>query len=266
MKIALALSALCVLAAAPVRALPGAIDLDRLGGALGAEGFAVPQGELVSPPPPAPAGALVETDPADGPRVSLVGLLDRHWTATDLFDDAAGRTFVSGTLDLAGDGWLVVTPPGGSAQMVKIERGMSGSWSAGGRRYSVDLDVSIFRARLANIIEIKDGSGATVWKRRIIDLFQKTYDAGRAIVVDGRPYRLFLSRMPGSGRPAAPTTQVGLCLIYDERDSSGNHAQYDFYRFPFSSLQGVSLAIKLFNGDPARLEASSDGAELTISR
>jgi|GEM_PF-1858846 len=267
MKTVLSASALLSLCVARAFALPGAIDLDRLSGGLGAEGFAVPAGDRVVNPPPTPSAAVARVaPPPDDAVVSLSGLLDRHWTTVDSFSDPAGETYVSGTLDLNGDGWLVVAPPGAAPLMIKIERGMSGAWAAGGRRYAADLNVNIFRARLNNVLEIKDGSGATVWNRRIVDLFQRTYDAGRAVVIGGRPYRLFLSHLPGGGKPAAASSAVGLCLIYDQLDSSGRHDQYDFYRFDFSALVGKSLPVRLYGGDLATLSASSDGESLTISR
>jgi uncharacterized protein YdeI (BOF family) len=263
MKIVLLVSAL---AAVPARALPGAIDLDRAAGALAPEGMAPPAG-FFAPAPPTPVAVAAYSAAPDDARVALAGLVDRHWTQTDWFDDAAGRTFVAGTLDLNGDGWLAVTAPGRAAFLVKIERGMSAAWSAGGRSYKLDLDVSIFRPRLSNVLEIRDAAaGGTVWRRRIVDLFQKTYDAGRAVVIGGRPYRLFLSRMPGSGSPASPSSRIGLCLIYDQLDGSGAHDQYDFYRYPLEALQGVALVVRLYAGDQALLQVSSDGEELTISR
>jgi hypothetical protein len=98
---------------------------------------------------------------------------------TDFFSGPGGITLLSGTLDLAGDGYLAVTPPGGASRFVKIERGMSGAWSDGARGYRVSLSVSIFRPRLANFIQIRDtATGQIVWEKRILDLFRVTYRAG----------------------------------------------------------------------------------------
>ena len=267
MKAALRLAALAPLLAAPrAFATPDMIDLERLAGGAQAAGFAASPARLEAPPPPTPRSIPELKAVPDDRRVDLRGLLDRHWETTDSFSDAAGRTLVAGTLDLSGDGWLVVTPPGRGPLLVKIERGMSAEWEAGGRRYSADLDVSIFRARLNNLIEIKGGDGSTLWKKRIVDLFQRTYQAGGEVVIAGRVYRLFLSRMPDGGRPASPSDRVGLCLIYDELDESGRHSQYDFYRFPIETMEGSALAAKLFGGDAVLLQASPDGSELTISR
>jgi len=265
MKAALLLS---LFAATHARALPGAIDLDAIAAGAQSAGFSPIAGHYVPPAqPPAPPAALVYASGAqDDARVDLAGLLDRHLTAADSFDDGIGRTFVSGTLDLAGDGWMAVTPPGQTPLLVKIERGMSAQWAAGGRGYSLDLDASIFRARLNNILEIKDGSGRTVWRRRIIELFQKTFEAGRPVVIGGRSYRLFVARMPDGQRPARPSSRLGLCLIYDQLDGWGRHDQYDFYRFPLEAMTGRRLDVALYGGDRASLEVSPDLSALTISR
>jgi hypothetical protein len=267
MKTALLLSAL---AAAPAHAVPGGIDLDRLSAGLGVEGFAVPEGgrlSVAAPPTPVAVPVAGSVTPPDDASVALTGLLDRHLTTADGFDDAAGRTFLAVTLDFTGDGWLAVTPPGRATMYVKIERGMSATWSARGRSYSLDLNVNIFRPKLNNIFEIKS-SGATIWRRRIIDILQKTFEAARPVVIGGRAYRLFLARMPDrASRPAVASDKRGVCLIYDQLDGAGRHDQYDPYGFPLESLErGAPLAVQLYGGDRAFLHVSSDGSELTISR
>lgn len=193
---------------------------------------------------------------ADTQTVALAPLLDRHLAATDSFAGAGGRTMVAGTLDLAGDGFLAVTPPGGATRFIKIERGMSGSWSDGVHGYRVSLSVNIFRPRLANYIVIKDAdTGATVWEKRILELFRLTYRAGEPVNLAGRPYRLFFSARP----------DLGLCFIYDDA-SEGGH-EYKFYMVPVSQIQGaLPASYKMYGGDVVRLHASPDLATLSITR
>lgn len=206
---------------------------------------------------PIPAPVLLDVPPAgDAQTVALARLLDRHLAATDSFNGAGGVTMVSGTLDLSGDGYLAITPPGGASRFVKIERGMSGSWVDGVHAYRVSLSVNIFRPRLANFIVIKDAStGQVVWEKRILELFRLTYKAGEPVNLSGRPYRLFYS--------AKPT--LGLCFIYDDV-VDGTH-DYKFYMVPLAQIQGAAPAsYRMFGGDVVKLHASADLATLQITR
>lgn len=206
---------------------------------------------------PVPVPVLTRIRAAeDSQTVALAPLLDRHLAATDSFAGAGGRTLVAGTLDLAGDGFLALTPPGGGTRFIKIERGMSGSVSDGVHTYRVSLSVSIFRPRLANYIVIKDANtGQVVWEKRISELFRLTYRAGEPVNLAGRPYRLFFSARP----------DLGLCFIYDDT-SEGGH-EYKFYMVPLSQIQGAAPAsYKMFGGDVVRLRASADASTLEIKR
>lgn len=245
MKTAILLSALAVSAHAapdPAALMRSALPLD-FGAAVFDEPVFIPAPVLMR---------LAE----DTQTVTLAPLLDRHLPTTDSFQGAAGRTLVAGTLDLAGDGYLAVTPPGGAPRFIKIERGMSGSWSDGVHAYRVSLSVSIFRPRLANYIVIKDAStGLTVWEKRISELFRLTYAAGEPVNLAGRPYRLFYSQKPTNG----------LCFIYDDT-SAGGH-EYKFYMVPLDQIRGaVPTSYKMYGGDTVRLRVTPDLATLDISR
>lgn len=192
----------------------------------------------------------------DQQTVALAPLLDRHLATTDSFMGAGGKTLVAGTLDLRGDGYLAVTPPGGAPNFVKIERGMSGSWTDGASSYRVSLSVNIFRARLLNYIVIRNTTtGQVVWEKRINDLFRLAYRAGEPVNLAGRPYRLFYS--------ARPT--LGLCFIYDDT-SAGGH-DFKFYMVPLEQIQGaVPTSYKMYGGDTVKLQASPDLTTLQITR
>ena len=219
-------------------------------------GFAPVAIDIPVPVPAAVPVLMSLPQEPDTQTVALRPLLDRHLAATDSFAGAGGRTMVAGTLDLAGDGYLAVTPPGRATRFVKIERGMSGSWSDGVHDYRVSLSVSIFRPRLANYIVIKDANtGRTVWENRILELFRLTYRAGEPVNLAGRPYRLFFSARP----------DLGLCFIYDDT-SQGEH-DYKFYMVPLHQIQGAAPAsYKMFGGDVVRLHASPDLSTLEIKR
>ena len=206
---------------------------------------------------PIPAPVLVRAQfEGDTQTVALAPLLDRHLSATDSFAGAGGSTLISGTLDLAGDGYLAVTPPGGAPRFIKIERGMSGSWNDGVSSYRVSLSVNIFRPRLANYIVIRNTTtGQVVWEKRISDLFRVTYRAGEPVNLAGRPYRLFYSQKP----------TLGLCFIYDDT-SAGGH-DFKFYMVPLEQLQGAAPSTyRMFGGDVVKLQVSSDLSTLQITR
>lgn len=249
--------ALCLACAVPAAAeapvwrarvaavLPAGLELpDAPPTVLGAPVFQLVQARLGAP---------------DTASVALPSVFERHLTRTSGFNSPSGWTHLSGTLDLAGDGFLAVTPPGGTTRFFKIERNMSGSWSSGGRRYSVALSVNIFRARLSNYIVVTDDAGRTVWEQQIRELFRLTYAAGEPVVLAGRPYRLFYSSLPdGSGRR-------GLCFIYE--DNSSGTREYRFYLIPLEQVMGASpTSYSMFGGDRVRLQVTPDRAILSISR
>ncbi len=192
----------------------------------------------------------------DTQTVALAPLLDRHLSTVDSFMGAGGETLIAGTLDLSGDGYLAVTPPGGAPRFIKIERGMSGTWVDGVHAYRVSLSVNIFRPRLANYIVLRNTTtGQVVWEKRILELFRLTYRAGEPVNLAGRPYRLFYSQKP----------TLGLCFIYDDA-SSGVH-DYKFYMVPVGQITGAAPAsYRMFGGDVVRLQASPDLTSLHISR
>ena len=212
-------------------------------------------GEPVFIPVPVPVLMRAQLE-GDTQTVALAPLLDRHLSIVDSFLGAGGETLIAGTLDLSGDGYLAVTPPGGERRFIKIERGMSGTWNDGVHSYRVNLSVNIFRPRLANYIQIRDAStGQIVWENRILELFRHTYRAGEPVNLAGRPYRLFYSQKP----------TLGLCFIYDDT-SEGGH-DYKFYMVPVGQITGAApVSYRMFGGDVVRLHASPDLTTLHIAR
>lgn len=220
-------------------------------------GWELPDAPLsVTGRPVAPPRALTAPDTAS---VELDGLFERHLHRTSGYFAGVEHVEVAGSLDLNGDGFLAVTPRGQATRYIKIQRNMSGSWQAGGQRYSVSLSVNIFRPRLNNWIVIKDASGRVVWEMQIREMFRATYGAGEPVVLAGRPYRLFYSSQPdGSGRR-------GLCFIYE--DNGSGTREYRFYLIPLDQLRGPSpSSYTFYGGDRIRLQAAPDGSTLHISR
>lgn len=210
-----------------------------------------------APPVAVPVPALVRAgQAADAQTVALAPLLDRHLSSTDAVFTAAGKTLLAGTLDVNGDGYFAVTPPGRTPHFIKIERNMAGSWSDGVRTYRASLSVSIFRPRLDNYIQIHDAAtGQLVWEKRISELFRLTYAAGEPVNLAGRAYRLFYSAKPN----------LGLCFIYDE--VKGGKHDYKFYMVPMVQIMGSTpTSYKMYGGDVVKLRASADLATLFISR
>lgn len=188
--------------------------------------------------------------------VSLSPLLDRHLSTTDSFVGAGGKTLIGGNLDIKGDGYLSVTPPGQAARFIKIERTMSGTWHDGVNWYKVSLSINVFRPRLANYIVLRNTTtGKVVWEKRISELFRLVYLAGSPVTIAGRPYRLFYSSKP----------TFGLAFIYDEINN-GVH-DYKFYMIPMTLIHGASpTAHKLYGGDVVKLLVSADYSTLSITR
>lgn len=210
----------------------------------------------------------------DTTRVNLAGLLDRHLTRADSFMDSTGRHLVGVTLDQTGgdQAWITITPPASTPRMVLIEFGMRASWRAGGRRYAIRMALTSWTSRLNNIIEIVDADAdpeisTPLWRRRIIDLLGVSYGSGEPVVIAGRPYGLFLGRMPDESRkPAVPSSTLGLCLIYDQR-VDGKHVEYFPYGALVSDLQRPEgVVLSLFEGDQARLRIAPDVSALEIYR
>lgn len=250
MKGAIILSMLLA-TSAPAAPDPAALIRSVMPPGFAAAGFDVPA------PVPAPLPVLMAAYRTDTQSVALTALLDRHLSTTDSFDGAAGKTLLGGTLDINGDGYLAVTPPGGIApSFIKIERSMSGTWHDGVHWYKVKLSISIFRPRLANFIVVTDSNtGKVVWEKRISELFRLTYRAGEPVTIGGRPYRLFYSKKP----------TFGVCFIYDEVND-GDH-DYKFYMIPMNQIQGaVPTSYKMYGGDVVKLQASPDLSTLYISR
>lgn len=250
MRVAILLS---VLLGARAYAAPDPAALMR--SALPADFAPAGLGEPVFIPIPVPVLMRIQLE-GDTQTVALAALLDRHLSIVDSYAGAGGETLIAGTLDLSGEGYLAVTPPGGERRFIKIERGMSGSWVDGVHAYRVNLSVNIFRPRLANYIQIRDTTtGQILWEKRILELFRLTYRVGEPVNLAGRPYRLFYSQKP----------TLGLCFIYDDT-SSGSH-DYKFYMVPVGQITGAAPAsYRMFGGDIVKLHASPDLSTLQITR
>ena len=159
-------------------------------------------------------------------------------------------------MDVNGGGYLVVTPPGGAARLIKIERGIVDSWNDGVHVYQVSLLVSIFRPRVANFISIRDmTTGGVIWEKRINEFFRLTYEAGEPVNLAGRAYRLYYFARPS----------LGLCFMYDDTSAGGHN--YKFYMVPLEQIQGAApTSHKIYGADIVKLLVSPDLATLHIIR
>ena len=205
----------------------------------------------------------------DTTSVQLAPLIDRHWRASESFNDREGITFLAGTLDLANDGYLSVITPCGHTMFVKIERGMSGRWTCRTRSYEVKLDVSIFRSRYSNVIQIRDSSTKLmVWERKINELFRATYAAGEPVVLAGRPYSMFYSHLPDPAfRPAVASSRLGFAFIFEESIDGGRDVEYKRYLVAADLVQEPApVPFRLYAGDLVKFQASQDLSVLYISR
>jgi hypothetical protein len=252
--------ALTALLAAAAAATPDAIapELTAWAQALGAPGAEAPVKTAFAAPPSSPAPIpvpLIQT-------LNLSGLLDRHWTRADSFTDAAGKTAVSATLDLAQNGWLVVVPPGGSPRLVKMASGMSDRWTAKGQTYQLGLQANIF-SQYDSVLTISNaGTGAVVWQKSIAGLFALVDKAGLPVVVGGLGYRVFLSHLPAG--PSSPTTaskSVALALVYD----SGSGAD-QIFMYSVDALTPGPVYLRLLGGVSVYARLSPDLSTLDLAR
>ncbi len=215
---------------------------------------------------PVPQGSFVRGQ-GPGVTVPLTDILNKHWTASDAFGVGVDKTYLSGHIDLEGDGYMSVLGEGWTEpRFFKIERGMSGRWVVHRSSYSVSLSVSIFRAKLNNYIVVsKDGAGKA-YELRIAELFSATYKAGTDISMGGESYRLFYSsniESKKTGLPAADPENPVLCFIHDEVD--GDSHDYKFFLIPLKDLAGKGPVVyKFFNNQKLSLTVPPDASSLEI--
>lgn len=215
---------------------------------------------------PVALGRAVQGPPGPAVTVSLPDKLNRHWTASDAFGEGVDKTYLSGHIDLNGDGYLAVLGAGWTEpRFIKIERGMSGSWVVHRSTYSVSLSVSIFRAKLNNFIVISKAGAGKAYEMRIAELFAATYKAGTDIAVGGHAYRLFYSgNIDGSRTP--PALDAGtpvLCFIHDEVDGTAH--DYKFFLIPIRDVAGRGgVVYEFFRNQKLTLTVPQDLSSLEI--
>ncbi|MBI5244573.1 MAG: hypothetical protein HY922_12975 [Elusimicrobia bacterium] len=227
---------------------------------------------LDSVPPKAyrpPVRPLGQAQPPGVPdaTVALADVRNRHWKTTDGFGAGDDRIHLSAHFDLEGNAYLSVMAASWELPYFYLfKRGMSGCWESRGARYHMRLDVSIWRARTSNIVEIyREGENHPTYAARIIDILAKAYETGREIRLGKRAYRLFYScSVDGSKTPAeADTRRMGIALVEDV----GKRGEHDFnpYIFPAADIGKAKLSrYQLANGQTVGLKLSQDGASLLI--
>ena len=199
--------------------------------------------------------------------VKLAEIRDQYWKTTDGFGTGDDRIYLSAHFDLEGNAYLsVLAAAWESPYFYKLERGMDGYWEYRGARYHARLDVSIWRARTSNIIEIyREGSSRPVYAIRIIDLLAKGFETGKAVRVGRKDYRLFYScSVDGSKQPAEPDPQRLAVFLAEDAGGRGRH-EFNNFIFPVADISKTSISLyALSNGQTVGLKLSQDGETLQL--
>jgi len=221
---------------------------------------------LGRPAPRSPAKiqpAFVSAQPAA--EVKLSEVQDRHFKTADGYGSGKDRIHLSVHFDLAGEAYLSVLGAGWEApNFYKFERAMNGSWEAGGARHWMSLDVSIWRARLNNVVQVfAEGRREPVFERRIVDILKQAYRAGREVRVGRQVYRLYYSNsVDSSVVPAVKDPQrMGLVLVQAKGDE--DCPDFKTYIIPAAAVtQERTYRTDLDNGQTLGLRMGPDGTLL----
>ncbi|MFH2202375.1 MAG: hypothetical protein ABIJ96_04630 [Elusimicrobiota bacterium] len=256
-------------------ALPGGLAAGaRLWAAAGTEVPAIDNGGVVFEPEKLRLrGETRKGDyqqvPAAAPEASvhLGAIFNRQWKQAEVLGIADDQLFLSITFDLEGDAYLsIMAAQWEQPNFYKLERTLHGEWELPGGKYSVDLDVSIFRERISNYIVIrKEGVEQPVYRKRIKHLLLQAYLSGRRITLGGREYMVFFSfDLDGANKPAQMRKdKFGIVLVHDDRD--GEEHNFYTYIIAYSDLTADQVLRKEFFGDyPAGLRIAEDNTTLEI--
>lgn len=249
--------------------------LDQLRGML--PGTDLPEvASVAAAPAGAPALAMApsvrsqghtQTERQPQARVRLSEIRDQYWKRTDGIGSGAERIYLSAHFDLQGEAYVSVLGAGWeSPYLYKLERGMDGYWEHHGVRYRIQLDVSIWRSRTNNIIEVyREGVNAPVYSSRIVDLLAKAFATGQPVRLGGKDYRLFYScSVDASQSPAEPDRGRPAVLLAEDVGERGEH-EFNNYIFPASGISRMSVSrYALSNGQTIGMKLSPDGETLQV--
>ncbi|MFA6030043.1 MAG: hypothetical protein WC969_09330 [Elusimicrobiota bacterium] len=245
------------------RAIPpqGVWEVPSIGGAhavtpspLRKTGLSVPPETRVTPL--GPVNALGEPDV----RLDLSALKDRHWHGADGFDTPAGRVSMTISFSLQGNPYLAVRAPDWKEPVFhRFEMGMRGDWRIGGTAYRLDFDVSIFRPKASNIVQVfRAGEDLPVYKHTILELQKKSYITGAAASLGRHHYRFFhADDVDSSANPTRPDPRrQGLVFIENAGVGTGGFAAY----IVDASMVGPEAQGFFFdNGQTVAMRTTPDG-------
>ncbi|MCX5797765.1 MAG: hypothetical protein NTY77_19925 [Elusimicrobia bacterium] len=199
--------------------------------------------------------------------VNLAEIRDQYWKTTDGFGRDGERIYLSAHFDLEGNAYVSVLPAAwASPYFYKLERGMDGYWEYHGARYHILLDVSIWRARTNNIIEIyREGGNEPVFTSRIVELLAKGFATGKTVRIGRKDYRLFYScSVDGSKSPAEADPRRLAVFLAEDVGEPGKH-DFNNYIFPVADISKTSISrYALSNGQTVGLKLSADGETLQL--
>lgn len=199
--------------------------------------------------------------------VYLPGIRDRHWTRADAFGSGEDRHFVSAHFDSKGDAYLSLMAAGWRAPLFyRFERDMNGQWEWNASRYSMDLDVSVWRARLNNVVRVRRvGEDDPVYERRISDILRKAFEAGEVLRLGGFEYRLFYSNEIEASKSPAHILPQRLSIVFVADLGTPDSPQYRQAILPLSALSdGEWVRRPLPDGRSAWMRLVGEGTTLEL--
>ena len=123
---------------------------------------------------------------------------------------------MSAHFDRQGNAYLSLMAAGWRSPLFyRFERGMNGQWEWNASRYSMDLDVSIWRARLNNVVRVRrGGEDHPVYERRISDILRRAFASGERLTLGASEYRLFFSNEIEASRSPAHIIPLRQSIVF----------------------------------------------------
>lgn len=227
----------CAAQAFSLQARPSAA-LEELRRAAGAESLLTPGIRPMAASSLRRVSSRLRSEEADA-AVYLPGIKDRHWTRADAFGGGEDRHFVSAHFDAQGNAYLSLMAAGWRAPLFyRFERDMNGQWEWNASRYSMDLDVSIWRARLNNIVRVRrEGEDEPVYARRISDILRRAYLSGERLILGYGEYRIFFSNEIEASRSPARIIPLRQSVVFVKDLGTPDSPDYRRTIQPLSELE-----------------------------
>lgn len=200
--------------------------------------------------------------------VDLSAIEHASWRGGDRFASVPDYTYLSVHFDLEGNAYLSVLPPGWQSPLFyKFRKGMKGAWKfRNGHIYRVKLNVSIFRSRTSNYIEVRrDGVEDPVYKKRIREVLWLAHASGHPVIIGEREYRVYYSNAIAKvdGKEPARIVPDQHCVVLITNKGSKDDADFESYIIPRKDIESENVATyELLNKQKVGLRIPPDSQTL----